>query len=310
MKSDVLHVVSPYQKRIPSRTPSEQVVSGEKRQSAFPHPEKKNPKTSLQAQIAFSSKFHSFLDTLWSSSVDTNHWHVPLLTRKAECGVEVTALDRPVGKRVCLVIGVLGSARLIRTPESVEPLSSDIGAISCGRVAAWSDRRDRWTSGLETFEARVRKSESDGQHPDRDVQWHWFPGGLDSPGVKPRATVRLPRPSKSGKALLSDSEDHWAAFRDSLWGKGLVSLEDNQPLSTWPVLPARQPGIGQSLTFSQPVPTVLHVGPLNHAILFYEGGTSQFMHLDPNAYDSCIDIPLSWILHCQISVSQRSSKRT
>ena len=40
---------------------------------------------------------------------------------------------------------------------------------------------------------------------------------------------------------FSDSEEGWATFRDSLWGKGLASLEDKQPLfgvdhSTRPVI--------------------------------------------------------------------------
>ena len=96
-------------------------------------------------------KFDRFLDILRSSGVDADYWHVPLLTRKAKCGVEVTALDRFVGKGVRLEIGVLGSTRLIRTPHSVVPAGLDIGAVSCGRVVAWGGRRDRMDQRLGDF---------------------------------------------------------------------------------------------------------------------------------------------------------------
>ena len=60
-------------------------------------------------------------------------------------------MDRPVGKGVRLVVGVFGSTRLIRTPNSVVPASLDIGAVSCGMVVAWGGRWDRMDQGLGNF---------------------------------------------------------------------------------------------------------------------------------------------------------------
>ena len=105
-------------------------------------------------------KSYSFLDILRRSGIDTDYWHVPLLTRNAKCGVKITALNRPVGKGVCLVVGEFGSTRLIRAPDTVVPVSEDIGTISCGRVVVrgggW-DGADQWLRdfGCEGLELGV-----------------------------------------------------------------------------------------------------------------------------------------------------------
>jgi len=104
-----------------------------------------------EAQIILPSKFDSFLDIFRTSGIDADHRHVPLFTREAERGVEVTALNRPVGKSVRLVVGVFGSTRLIRTPYSVEPASLDIGAVSCRGIVARGGRRDRMDQWLRDF---------------------------------------------------------------------------------------------------------------------------------------------------------------
>ena len=96
-------------------------------------------------------KFDSFLDIFGSSGIDADHRHVSLLTRKAERSVEVTALNGPVWKGVHLVVGVFGSTRLVRTPDSVEPVSFDIGAVSCRGVVAWSGRRNRMDQWLRNL---------------------------------------------------------------------------------------------------------------------------------------------------------------
>ena len=64
-----------------------------------------------QAQVVLPGEYNSFLDVLWSSRVDTDYWHASLFTRNPERGVEVAALDRPVGKCVRLVVGEFGGAR-------------------------------------------------------------------------------------------------------------------------------------------------------------------------------------------------------
>jgi hypothetical protein len=92
-------------------------------------------------------KSDGFLDILWRPGVNADDWHVPLLTRNAERGIEVTALDGSVGKGVRLVVGVFGSARLIRTPDTIVPTSEDISTVPCGRVVARGGRRngvDQW----------------------------------------------------------------------------------------------------------------------------------------------------------------------
>ena len=96
-------------------------------------------------------EFDSFLDVLRRSGVDADHRHVPLLTRDAERGVEVAALDRPVGKGVGLVVGVFSSTGLVRTPETVEPASDDISTISCSRVVARGGRWDGVDQWLRDF---------------------------------------------------------------------------------------------------------------------------------------------------------------
>jgi hypothetical protein len=96
-------------------------------------------------------KFDSFLDVAWRSGVDPDYRHVPLLTRDAERGVEIAALDRPVGKSVGLKVGVFCSARLIGTPDTVVPVSDDIGTVAGGRVVAGGGRRDRMDQWLRDF---------------------------------------------------------------------------------------------------------------------------------------------------------------
>ena len=91
------------------------------------------------------SKNDSFLDVIRSSGVDANYGHTPLLARKAECGVEVAALDRAIGEGVCLPIGDLGGPGLVRAPEAVQPARKDVGAVACSRVVAWS----RWWNGVD-----------------------------------------------------------------------------------------------------------------------------------------------------------------
>jgi hypothetical protein len=98
-----------------------------------------------------SSKPDSLLDVLWRSGIDANHWHVPLLTRNAEGGVEVATLDGPIGEGVRLVVGELGSARLIGTPDAVVPTGKDIGTAPCGGVVTRGGRRDRVDEWLRNF---------------------------------------------------------------------------------------------------------------------------------------------------------------
>ena len=93
----------------------------------------------------------SFLDVTRRSSINTDYWHISLLTREPKGGVEVAALDGPVGKRVGLVVWVFGSARLIGTPCAVGPVSADIGAVSRGRVIARCSRWDGVDERLRDF---------------------------------------------------------------------------------------------------------------------------------------------------------------
>jgi len=104
-----------------------------------------------EVQVVLPGESDSFLDVLRRSGIDTDYWHAPLLTRNPECGVEVTALDRPVWKCVRLVVGVFGSARLIRAPDTVVPVSGDIGTVSCSRVVARSGRWDGVDQWLGDF---------------------------------------------------------------------------------------------------------------------------------------------------------------
>jgi len=104
-----------------------------------------------EAQVVLPSEPNSFLDVLRRSGIDTDYWHVPLLTRNPERGVEVATLDRPVGKCVYLVVGEFGSARLIRAPDTVVPVSGDIGTVSCSRVVARGGRWDGADQRLRDF---------------------------------------------------------------------------------------------------------------------------------------------------------------
>ena len=105
-----------------------------------------------EAQVVVPDESDSFLNVLWRPGVDVDYWHAPLLTRNAERDVEVTALDRPVGKGVRIIIGVFGSARLIRAPDTAVPASEDISTVSCGRVVArgGSTAERLWMRGSET----------------------------------------------------------------------------------------------------------------------------------------------------------------
>ena len=91
------------------------------------------------------------LDVLRRSGVDADYWHVPLLTRNPEGGVEVTALYRPVGKGVSLVISEFCGAGLIRTPGAVVPVSDDISTVSYSRVVTWGGRWDGVDQWLRDF---------------------------------------------------------------------------------------------------------------------------------------------------------------
>jgi hypothetical protein len=98
-----------------------------------------------------SGKSYSLLDVLRRSGVDAYYWYVPLLTRNAERGVEVTALDGSVGKGVRLVVGVFGGTRLVRTPHTAVPASEYISTVSCGRAVARGGRWDRVDQWLGDF---------------------------------------------------------------------------------------------------------------------------------------------------------------
>ena len=96
-------------------------------------------------------KHDGFPDVIWCSGVDADYRHVALLARNAKRGVEITALDGPVGKGVCLVVGVFGGTGLVRTPETVVPASADISAVPCGGVVARGGRWDRVDQRLRDF---------------------------------------------------------------------------------------------------------------------------------------------------------------
>ena len=114
-----------------------------------------------EAQVMAPGEPDSFLDVFRRSGVDADYWHVPLLTWSAERGVEVATLDRSVGKCVCLIIDVFGSARLIRTPDTAVPVGDDISTVPRSRVVARSGRwdgADQWLGdfGCEGLELGVR----------------------------------------------------------------------------------------------------------------------------------------------------------
>ena len=104
-----------------------------------------------EPQVVLPGESDSFLDVLRGSGIDSDYWHAPLLTRNPEGGVEVTALDRPVGKGVCLVVGEFCSTRLIRAPDTFGPPSKDIITVSCSRVVARSGRWDGVDQRLRDF---------------------------------------------------------------------------------------------------------------------------------------------------------------
>ena len=165
VESNGLHVVSPYQERAPGRTPSKIVVSGNKSQS--PNTENAGeicPPRVLdhETQVVVLCEFDGFLDITWRPGINADYRHVPLLARESKGGVEVAALDTPVGKRVCLIVGVLGGTRLIGTPDAIEPVSTDIGAVSCGGVVAGCSRWDGVDERLgdfggESLKFRIRR---------------------------------------------------------------------------------------------------------------------------------------------------------
>src|SRR6266705_2029432 len=109
MESDVLQMVSPYQKRAPPRASSERVMSGKKRQTSFPKPGNFGISPCVpdyESQVVFRCEFDSCLDVFRRSSIDSNDWHTSLLARNAKSSVQVAGLDRPVGKSVCFPVGV------------------------------------------------------------------------------------------------------------------------------------------------------------------------------------------------------------
>ena len=104
-----------------------------------------------ESQVVLPGESDSFLDVFRGSGIDSDYWHAPLSTRNPERGVEVTALDRPVGKGVCLVVGEFCSTRLIGAPDTVGPPGEDVSTVSCGRVVARSGRWDRVDQWLRDF---------------------------------------------------------------------------------------------------------------------------------------------------------------
>ena len=144
MEGDVLHMMGPYQERISAGTSSEVVVPDK---TAFIDLENSEKTSGLprvlddQAQVVVPGKFDGLLDVLRGSRVDADYRYAPLLTRDAERGVEVAALDGPVRKGVRLVVDVFGGTRLVRTPDTAAPVGEDISTVSCGRVVA---RGGRW----------------------------------------------------------------------------------------------------------------------------------------------------------------------
>ena len=94
-----------------------------------------------------AGEFDRFLDVFRRPGVDSDDRHAPLSARNAERGVEIAALNRPVGKGVRLPVGELSSPGLTRTPGAVAPASKDISAVPRGRVVArsgWRDWMDQW----------------------------------------------------------------------------------------------------------------------------------------------------------------------
>ena len=104
-----------------------------------------------EAQVVLLGESDSFLDVLWGSRIDSDHWHASLLTRNPERGVGVAALDCPVRKCVRLEVREFGGARLVGTPGTVGPVSNDLSTVSCGRVVARGGRWDGADQWLRDF---------------------------------------------------------------------------------------------------------------------------------------------------------------
>ena len=155
MESDVLHMMSPYRERVSGRAPSEIVVSDTQKNSIISEKNRlcKHPPRVLdhKPQVVVSCEPNSFLYVLRRPCIDADYRHISLLTRNTKCGVEVAALDRPVGKGVRLVVGIFGSTGLIRTPGTVVPADEDVSAVSCGGVVAWGGRWDGADQWLRDF---------------------------------------------------------------------------------------------------------------------------------------------------------------
>jgi len=157
VESNVLHMMGPYQERTPGRAPSENVMSYENLnqlgESGLYKPKAVHVPCILDydAQVMAPGESDSFLDVLRNPRVDSDYWHTPLLTRNPERGVEVATLDRPVGESVGLVVGEFGGTGLIRAPDTVVPVSEDIGTVSCGRVVARGGRWDGADQWLRDF---------------------------------------------------------------------------------------------------------------------------------------------------------------
>ena len=121
MESDVLHVMGPYQERIPARAPSKKVVSDQNFDQREPNCTCNKgvvhaPRVlDYETQVVAPGEPDSFLDVLRSSCIDTNYRHASLLTRNPERGVEVATLDRPVGKGVRFVVCEFSGTSISKT---------------------------------------------------------------------------------------------------------------------------------------------------------------------------------------------------
>ena len=76
-----------------------------------------------------AGELDGFLDVRRRPSIHADDRHAPLLTREAKRGVEITALDSAIRECVRLPVGVFSGARLIRTPDTVEPASLNLCAV-------------------------------------------------------------------------------------------------------------------------------------------------------------------------------------
>jgi len=126
-------------------------MSGQRHQSAWSKEiqEVSSPRVlDHETQIVLPHEFDGFLDVVWRSGIDADYGYAPLLTRDPKRSVEVAGLDSAVRECVRLPVGVLGSTRLVRTPDAVVPAGEDISAIARSRVVAWSGRWGRVEEGL------------------------------------------------------------------------------------------------------------------------------------------------------------------